>query len=185
MIPLPPIVWKVVGVLAAFAIVAAGALFEYHHIQTTAVNDYKSKQAVVAEKQVATNQTAVAAITASEAEGLRQIAATAQESRNEIQKRNDALVGTNAALTDTVGKLQRRIASASQQPVVVSQTATGGSVADGAGDPALPVGLADLVRFNTSQFKLADEDTVTITALQAVVAQDRQICNGSLPGVTP
>jgi hypothetical protein len=182
-IPVPSIVWKIGGVLLAMAIVAAGATFEIHRVKTQAVDAYKQSQTVVAQKQVITNQTAVAGISASEAAGLRQIAATAQESRNEIQKRNDALVGTNAALADTVSRLQHRLAGTNQQPVVVSKAAAGGREPDAASDATLPVGLADLVKFNAAQFLAADEDAVTITALQAVVTQDRQICNGSLPGL--
>jgi len=185
MIPLPSIVWKMGGILLALTIVAAGTAYEIHHIKTSAVKSYQTQQVVVAQKQVITNQAAIAGISASEAAGLKQIAATAQESRNEIQKRNDALVGTNAALADTVSRLQHRLANASQQPVVVSKAAASGPVPDGAGNAALSVGLEQLVKFNTYQFKLADENAVTITALQAVVTQDRQICNGSLPGVTP
>ncbi len=185
MLPIPPLVWKAVGVLFAVIVVAAGTTAELHHIKTQAVATYKTEQAAVAQKQVVTNHATVAAISASEAAGLRKIAADAKESRDEIQKQYDAAAGSNAALTAAVGKLRARLAYAGKQSTQLPQTGASGPAADGAGNAALPEGLAELVKFNAYQFKLADDDAVTVTALQKVVAQDRAICDGSLPGITP
>lgn len=173
------IIGALVGAMALFG----GGYYEGHVHEAAAFNAFKVEQQAAAAQQVVTNHTAVAAISASEAAGLKQIAATATESYNEIQKRNNALVGNAAALATTVASLQRRLAGTSQQLAAVSKAGPGPGVPDAAGDGALPVGLADLVKFNSAQFLAADNDTVTITGLQAVVTQDRQICNGALPGL--
>lgn len=176
--------WKLLIGAVLLAGVAIGGYWKGHHDESMVFELYKSKQSTKAETQVASNQHAAAAITASEAQGLRNIAAQAQESRNEIQKRNDALVGTTAALSATVASLQRRLASARSERPQLPAPAAGGPSVDAAGDAALPVGLAELVKFNAEQFRQADEDTVTITALQQVVTQDRMICNGTVPGIS-
>lgn len=173
------IIGALVGAMALFG----GGYYEGHSREAAAFDTFKAQQAAIASQQVVTNHTAVAAISASEADGLKQIATTATESRNEIQKRNDALVGSTAALSATVASLQHRLAGTSQQLAAVSKAGAGTGSADAAGDAALPVGLADLVKFNSAQFLAADDDTVTITALQAVATQDREICNGALPGL--
>lgn len=183
MITVPPIVWKILAGLLVFLGVAGGSAWLMHSHDSKVFQDYKDQQTALAAKQVISNKAAVAAITASEAQGLRTIAASAQESRNEIQKRNDALVGSNVALASTAGRLRARLADAQRQPVVVPGAPASGSTADAASQPALPDGLEQLVKFNSAQFLAADENAVTITALQAVVTQDRAICNGALPGL--
>lgn len=177
-----PLLLKFIGILAGIAIVAGGAAFEMHKHDTAVFTAYKAAQTIKADTQVIHNQVAVAAITASEADGLRQIAANATESQNEIQKRNDALVAANS---DLAGKLRARLAIPDSWRPVVPKTAAGGPVDHGASDAALSDGLADLVKFNTSQFYAADVNAVALTAAQAVIVQDRQICNGQLPGVSP
>jgi hypothetical protein len=176
--------YLIIGALFGAAVLFGGGYYEGHSREAAAFDTFKAQQAAIASQQVVTNHTAVAAISASEAAGLKQIAATATESRNEIQKRNDALVGNAAALATTVASLQRRLTGTSQQLAAVSKTGSSPGVPDGTGDGPLSVGLADLVKFNSAQFLAADDDTVTITGLQAVVAQDRLICNGALPGLS-
>lgn len=178
--PIPPILIKALGVLAALLVVAAGAYYSGHHREALAFDAYKAQQAAQAQKQVTTNHDAVAAISASEAEGLRRIAADAQESRNEIQKRNDALIAANADLS---GKLWRYL-HASKQPASVPTVAAGGPADHGASDAALPVGLQQFTGWLTGQFYAADKLAVNLTAAQAVIEQDRLVCNGALPGIS-
>lgn len=180
MLPIPPLVLKALGILAALLVVAAGSYYEGHHHEAAAFAAYKSAQAALAQQQVTTNHDAVAAISASEADGLRKIAANAQESRNEIHQRNDALVAANSALA---GRLRSYLARTSQQPASVSTVAAGGPADHGAGDATLPVGLQQFTGWLTGQFYEADKLAVNLTAAQAVIVQDRQICNGTLPGI--
>lgn len=175
--------YLIIGALVGAIALTFGGWYAGHHGEEQVFNAYKATQAAAAEKQVATNVTAVAAISASEADGLKQIAATAQESLNEIQKRNHALVGNNAALSSTVASLQRRLTGASQQLAAVPKAGAGGSDDHAASDPALSIGLADLVKFNSAEFYAADQYAVNLNAAQQVIVQDRQICNGSLPGL--
>jgi hypothetical protein len=177
---LPPVVWKIIGALAALLIVAGGAYYEGHHHEALAFDAYKAQQAVAAQKQVTTNHDAAAALSASEAAGLRRIAADAQESRNEIKKRNDALTAANADLS---GKLWKYL-NAGKRPASVSASAAGGPVDHAAGGAALPVGLQQFTGWLTNQFYEADKLAVNLTAAQQVIEQDRLICNGSLPGIT-
>lgn len=175
---------KVLGILVAVLLIAGGSFYGGHHYEALAFDAYKAKQGEQAAKQVTTNHDAVAAISASDAAGLRVIAANAQESRNEIQKRNDALVGTNAALSDTVSRLRTRLAGSGIQSAALSQAATGGSDDHGSSGAALPDGLEQLVKFNSARFLEADDDAINLTAAQAVLTQDRLICNGALPSIT-
>jgi hypothetical protein len=172
--------YLILGAVVAAAVLAGGSYFAGVHHESVVFDAYKSQQAAVAAQQVTSNHDAVAAVSASEAAGLRQIADTAKESAAEIQKRNDALVAANASLAD---QLRHRLTSPRVVTAGVSKAGTGTGSTDGSSDAALSVGLADLVKFNTAQFYAADNDTVTITGLQSVVTQDRQICNGALPGL--
>lgn len=181
MFPVPPIALKTIGIALAWIVVAAGAYYEGHHHEALAFDAYKAEQAAQAQKQITTNHDAVAAISASEADGLRKIAADAQESRNEIQKRNDALTAANAALS---GRLWHYL-SARKQPASVPTAAAGGPADHAAGDAALPVGLQQFTGWLTGQFYAADKLAVNLTAAQAVIEQDRLICNGALPGIAP
>lgn len=176
-----PLLLKVLGIAAAIAIVAGGSWYEGHHQEALAFDNYKLQQAAVAQKQVTTNHDAVAAVSASEVAGLKKIATDAQESNDALKKTNDALLASNGDLTL---KLWQRVHLPSQPAVGVPKAAGSGPVDHGADDSALPVGLAELVKFNTNQFYAADQLAVRLTAAQAVIVQDRQICNGELPGLT-
>lgn len=180
--PIPPIVWKALGVLAAMLLVAAGAFYEGHHLEAQVFQDYKDQQMALAEKQVASNQTAVAAITASEAEGLRQIAASRQEQANEVQKRNDALVAANG---DLAHRLRTYVASARSTRALVSASTASGPGDHAASDAALPDGFSNLAQWITHELHDADINAVNLTAAQQVIEQDRQICSGALPGLAP
>jgi hypothetical protein len=179
MFPVPPVVLKAIGIALAALVVLGGAYYEGHHHEALAFEAYKAQQAAQAQKQVTTNHGAVAAISASEAEGLRRIAADAQESRNEIQKRNDALTAANADLS---GRLWKYL-GARKQPASVPTVAAGGPDDHGASDAALPVGLQQFTGWLTGQFYEADKLAVNLTAAQAVIEQDRLVCNGALPGI--
>jgi inactivated superfamily I helicase len=178
---LPPFALKLIGVAAALAIVAAGAYYEGHHHEALAFDAYKVQQAELAQKQVTTNHDAVAAVAASEADGLRAISAHQQEQINEVQKRNDALVASNA---DLARRLRGYLTRTGGQPASVPAAASGGPVDHDAGDAALSVGLQQFTGWLTGQFYEADRIAVRLTAAQQVIVQDRQVCNGSLPGVT-
>jgi hypothetical protein len=177
---MPAIAWKLLGGLVLIIGVAVGAYVKGHHDETLVFDNYKSTQAAKAEKQVASNQTAVAAITASEAAALRATNAQLTESNHEATVRHDALVTERDAL---LKRLRAYVASAGSGRPVVPVVAAGGQRPDAQGNAALPDGLAELFDFNTRQFYDADKLANQVTALQAVVEQDRAICNGALPGL--
>jgi transposase len=173
-----------VKILIGFVLIvgaAAGGYWKGHHDETMVFDVYKQEQAANAEKQVASNQHAVAAITASEAAALRATASTLQESNDELTKRRDALVADRAQL---VSQLRTRLAGTGGRAAQLSSApaAAGGSHATG--DGALSVGLEQLVEFNGREFYEADLYADQLIAAQQVIVQDRQICNGSLPGVS-
>lgn len=167
--------------IAVLAAVACGAFYEGHHLEAQAFQDYKDKQTGVAEHQVATNQTAVAAITASEAAALRQTADDRQEQIDEIQKRNDGLVAANGQLA---GKLRNYVNGARSTAALVSSSAAGAGSGDGTGEAALSDGFSNLTGWITHELHDADIDAINLNAAQQIIVQDRQICTGALPGIT-
>lgn len=177
---IPSFLYKLIGFVVALAIVAAGAWYEGHHGEALKFDAYRAEQKAVAAQQVAANVTAVSAISASEAAGLRTIATTQQEQINDLTQRRDALLNERAQLTE---RLRANLARASQQPAAVPQTASSTAGRDAAGNAALPVGLEQLVDWNTRQFYEADTIAARLTSAQAIIEQDRVICNGALPGI--
>jgi len=179
MLPNP---YVLLGTLLAVIAIAAASFGYGRHVESLAFDKYKAEQRSAASAQVASNQTAVAAITASEAEGLRQIASTAQESRDEIQKRNEALVAANS---DLARRLREYVTRPGVTATHVPQPATGSGGSDAAGSTSLPDGFQNLAQWVTAELRDADNLAVTLVEAQQVILQDRQMCNGQLPGVTP
>lgn len=177
MLPNP---YVVLGALVGAIGLALGGYFYGHHVETLVFDAYRAKQATLAAQQIVSNHDAVAAVSASEAAGLRQITTTQQESLNELTKRRDALVAANS---DLAQRLQHYLASASRPATPMSQVAAGASGSDAASDPSLSVGLQQFTGWLTGQFYEADVLAVRLTAAQAVISQDRLVCNGELPGV--
>lgn len=177
---IPSFLYKLIGFAAALAIVAAGAWYQGHHNEALKFDAYRAEQKAAAARQVASNVTAVSAISASEAAGLRTIATVQQEQINDLTHRRDALLNERAQLTE---RLRINLARASSRPAAVPETASSAQGRDAAGGAALPVGLEQLVDWNTRQFYEADTIATRLTAAQAIIEQDRAICNGALPGI--
>lgn len=172
--------YAILGALVAAVGLALSGYFYGHHVETLAFDAYKSQQAASAEKQIVQNHDAVAAVAASEAEGLRQIAATQKENIDELTKRRDALVAANS---DLAVRLQHYLASAGRPATSVPQVAAGTRGSDAAGDAALSVGLQQFTGWAADELYAADVLAVRLTAAQKVIEQDRLVCNGELPGI--
>lgn len=174
--------WKWIAGLVLVAGAAIGGYWKGHHDESMVFTQFKATAAARAEKQVASNQTAVAAISASEAAALQATNQQLQESNHEATKRRDALESERSVL---LGQLRQRLACPVSKGAVVPEAAGRGPGAHAASDAALPDGLADLYDFNGREFYEADQLAIKLTAAQQVITNDRLTCNGSLPGVTP
>lgn len=173
--------WAILAGVGAALALALGGYFYGHHVESLAFEAFKAQKVAAAEKQVVSNHDAVAAISASEAAGLRTISATQQEQINDLTQRRDALVANN---DDLARRLQQHLARPGKPAASVPQAATGTGRPDAAGDATLSVGLQQFTGWLTQRFYEADTLAVRLTAAQAVIQQDREICNGSLPGLT-
>lgn len=164
------------GLIAAISLVAAGFGFG-HHVEYLKLSAYESAQKAAAEKQVADNKTALATQQVVQQQALQQITLNHVQETDELTKRRDALLLANSDLTQ---RLFVRTASAGSGQSAVPKTGARGPVAADPGYVALPRGLTPWL---IGEFTEADSDAALVTALQAVVVEDRKICDGSLPGI--
>ena len=175
----------------AFKVLAAAAigvaLFTWgHHVGYTgekaAYDLYVSQQKAATEAQVASNQ---AALKVQQAKYDSQIAFITQEHSNEITQ---IASQRDAALADSDHSAQQlRDFLAKPRPVrtvVVSGSGPSAAGANGAsGDQSLD-GVSYLNQWLIDQFSQFDATAATLNEAEAVIAKDRETCNGALPGVT-
>lgn len=167
--------------LGGVAVVAAAALFGYvegHRAEEAQFNLYKSQQAALAEKQVAANKTALLSQQQADTAAMDKINQAHGEQLNEITQTRDTLLAANSDLTR---RLYVRTTSAGQRTTGVSKAGASGAVDAQAGEIELPEQLGSWL---VGRFTEADDDANLVTALQQVVIHDREVCNGSIPGVT-
>jgi hypothetical protein len=170
-------------ILAELAIVLGLCFGSYQwgsHNESLVFEAYKSQQASKAEEQVADNKGALLDQERQQSAALAKIVQDQKGNINEITQRRDALLADNQHLSL---QLRRFLTGSSSTAALVSSSTAGTQGLDGASDAAFSERLAKLSEFNTAQFGAADLYIAQISALQAVVAEDRKICNGVLPGV--
>lgn len=165
------------GLLAVIAIATASFGFG-HHVEYLSLVAYQKSQEAAAEKQLVANQTALNAQREADQAEMAHINQTHSGDLNEVTQRRDALLAANRNLTQRLWVAT----SPSVAKPVVSSSGAGGPVDAGGNQTEIPPTLAPWL---IDRFTEADNDATLVTALQQVVVHDREVCNGSLPGVTP
>jgi hypothetical protein len=165
-------------ILAAFGATIGLAVASFgigHHIEYLELVAYQKTQAAAAEKQVADNKTALVKQQQADQAAMDKINQDHGVQLNEITQRRDALLTANRNLTQRLWVST----SSGKQPSGVPQVGASGPDDAQSGRAALSYGSS---KFFYDEFAQADVDTATIAALQQIVAHDREVCNGSLPG---
>jgi hypothetical protein len=171
--------WLILGAAVVVAGAAIGGYVYGHRAEEVQFNLYKTQQKAVAEQQVAANKGALLKQQQDDAAQMAKLTQSHGVQVNEITQRRDALLNANRDLSQ---RLWVAVSTgASQRATVVSQAGTRGPVAADTSEVALPRRLAPWV---IAEFTEADSDAALVTSLQAVVVHDREVCNGSIPGVT-
>jgi hypothetical protein len=151
-----------------------------HHNESLVFEAYKSQQNSRAETQVADNKGELLVQERQQSAALAKIVQDQKGTIDETTKRRDALLADNQRLSL---QLRGYLTGARSTAALVSSSTAGTGGSDAANDAAFLERLAKLSEFNTGQFGAADVNIATITALQAIIAEDRRICTGALPGV--
>lgn len=171
--------WILLGLVVVFIGAMTAAFFEGKHIETTVFEKYVSDQKAAAEAQVAANKAALLTQALQQQAAMDVIKNTHAGALNEITQRRDALITANRNLTQ---RLYVATASSSVKSADLHSAGSSGPGDNETGTAALSIGSSE---FFLDEFAQADSDIATITALQQVVTEDRLVCNGSLPGVSP
>ena len=164
------------GLLAVIALCVASFGFG-HHVDHQAFVAYRETQAAEAEKQVAANRTALLDQQQADQAVMAKINQSRGDQINEITQRRDALLTANRDLSQ---RLYVAISSSGSAKPAVPTAGTRGPVDDGGSQAEIPTTIAPWL---IDQFTQADSDAALVGALQQVVAHDRAVCNGSLPGI--
>jgi hypothetical protein len=170
--------WVLLGGVAIVAAAALGGYVYGHRAEEAQFNLYKSQQAALAEKQVAANKTALLVQQQADVAAMDKINQAHGEQLNAITQTRDTLLAANS---DLARRLYVRTASPGQRTSGVSKAGASGPVDAQAGEIELPQQLGSWL---VGRFTEADDDANLVTALQQVVIHDREVCNGSIPGVT-
>jgi 2-keto-3-deoxy-6-phosphogluconate aldolase len=171
--------WLILGAVVVVAGAAIGGYVYGHRAEEVQFNLYKTQQKAAAEQQVAANKEALLKQQQDDAAQMAKLTQSHGVQVNEITQRRDALLNANRDLS-------RRLwvavsTDAGQRATVVSQARTGGPVVAGTSEVELPQQLGGWL---VDKFTQADKDADLVTSLQQVVVHDREVCNGSIPGVT-
>ena len=183
--------WLLLGAVLVVGGAAAGGYAYGHHVEALAFDAFKSQQTAVAEKELADAQ--------ADARQKEQVAtskmaftdASYQTQLQTLQDQNHDLQQTETAAVVALhnGTLRLRYVSAGTGGASGNQitaAATGSDAAGASGPTAeLPVPVGGFLLAESAR---ADELAVLdagraqrVTALQAIVTQDRQTCNGVAP----
>lgn len=174
----PALPWLLLGGAVLVAAACAASFYYGHHVESLAFDAYKSQQAAVAAKQEAANRAALLVQQQADQAKMDQINQEHAGETDEIVKRRDALLAANRSLTQ---RLWVRTHSTDSKPAVPEVGASEPVDAQGS-SAALSDGSA---KFFIDEFAAADQLAADYAALQQVITHDREVCNGSLPGVSP
>lgn len=159
------------SVLAAIALALDG-YFYGHHVEALAFDAYKSQQAAVAEKAAAESQVHARQI---EQDAATKLAATEADFQGKIHDQQQTYEAALRGASD--GSLSLYVHTRS----CTASVPKAGASADGLDDAGTAQLSGDTAKFLVSESHRADELALKVNALQAVIAQDRQVCNGSVP----
>lgn len=171
--------WHLLAELALVLALCVGSYMWGSHNEALVFDAYKATQGQKAEAQVADNKGALLRQAQEQAAGMAAIAQNRQEKLDEITTQRDRLLADNAAVSDRL----RKFLGASATAALVQRSTAGTSGPDAKAYAALSDRLEQLARFNTERFAEADQLVVDFNAAVDVIAQDRRICDGSLPGI--
>lgn len=165
--------YLIIGALLGAIGLTAGGYVAGHHVEELAFNAYKADQAAVAEKAAA--QSEAAARSKEQQQEAAQSAAQhqAQVEKTENANRTDALV---AQLRAGTLRLSNELASARADGVPQAASSASGADEDRNGYIS-----NDVAQFLVDQAARADKLAVNFNEAVAVIAADRQTCNGANP----
>lgn len=176
--------WILAKVGIAVAVVG-GAFFYGHHLgysgEKSAYDLYVAQQKSAAEQQVAANKSALAF---QQAQYSLQINKLQQDHSDEVA---NLTTQRDTALADSSkysGQLRQYLSGSHRVAAVVPVASGSAAGTDSAGQGGLLDGVSSLNWYLTQRFHDADVNAATLNEAIAVIAKDREICNGSLPGVT-
>lgn len=171
-----------VTVVAVTAIFAAGAYVGYRH-EKLIYDNYVLKQKDAADKQLAENQAALKSIQAQHDAAVDQIHTEYTENAQHLQAARDAAIANASASADS---LRRYIATAhvKQPGMSGAKGGSAGTPATGESSAGLSDGVSSLNWYLTQRFSRADDVAIRLNEAIDLLAEDRRVCNGALPGVT-
>lgn len=158
-----------------------------HHVGYTgekaAYDLYVSQQAEKAEAQVASNKSALVFQQTQFQLAQNKLQQDHQDETIALAAQRDAAIADGA---NYASRLRYYLAHPSVRPAIVpdSATGTGQSAATGQDSAGLSDGVSNLNWYLTQRFHTADVNAVTLNEAIDLLAKDREMCNGSLPGIT-
>jgi hypothetical protein len=174
------------AIKAAVVVLAVGTAFGYgHHVgykgEKVKFDGFVSEQKAIAEKQVADNAAALKSQAAKYDADIATIKADHDAKIQHVQTERDSALADSATSAE---RLRRYIAGSGVKPATMPKVAASTGGANSAGNSGLPDGVSDLNRYLINQFSAADAIAVTLNEAEQVIAKDREVCNGQLPGVS-
>lgn len=171
--------------VAVVGAVAAGAFFWGHHVgysgEKSAYDLYVANQKSAAESQVAANKSALAFQQTQFQLQMNQLQKDHSDEVENLTSQRDAALADSSKYA---GQLRQYISRSHIVGAVVSGAGSGSAGTDAARQGGLLDGVSSLNWYLTQRFHDADVNAATLNEAIAVIAKDREICNGSLPGVT-
>jgi hypothetical protein len=167
--------------IAVIGAAFAGGYYEGFSREKLVYNDYVVTQKSAAQAQLIANQNALKSQQAAFDAQLKQIHSEYTDNANSLQASRDAALASAASYA---GKLRDYLAGSHAQPVVPGSKAGSKGTVD-PGEGGLLDGISSLNWYLTQRFGDADDLANRFNYAVQVIAEDRKICNGSLPGVTP
>lgn len=170
--------------VAVVGVVAAGAFFWGHHVgysgEKSAYDLYVANQKSAAESQLVANKSALAFQQTNFQLQMSQLQKGNSDEVESLTKQRDAAKLDSGKYA---GQLRQYLSRSHAGPVV-SGSGSGTGQPDQAGAGGLSDGVSSLNWYLTQRFYDADVNAAALNEAIAVIAKDRELCNGSLPGVT-
>jgi hypothetical protein len=178
-----------IAVKALVVVAVVGGAYALGHHQgykgeKLVYDNYVLKEKDAEQTQLIANQAALKAQQAAFDAQVKAIHSEYTENAQHLQASRDAALADSA---NYAGKLRDYLASshASPQQPVVSGTQGGAAGTVNAGSTGLLDGVSSLNWYLTQRFSDADGLANKFNEAVQLIAEDRKVCNGSLPGVTP
>lgn len=178
----PYVLLAKVGVCVA---IVGGAFLYGHHVgysgEKLVYDNYVLKQKDAAEKQVISNQAALKAQADKFASDAAAIQKDHQDEVAQLSSDRDAALANSSVYAE---RLRQYLARSGVKPAALPGAASGAAGTVATGQSGLLDGVSSLNWYLTQRFHDADVNAATLNEAIALLAKDREICNGSLPGVS-